>query len=215
LRRTIKVADEPNAVRVPGSLCQALQVRNRRSVASDQQQQIWRAFMRVAERFDQVVDVFFVCGTSNKQRHRPLQRYVVAGAKAGAALGPVAHRDHHLLDDGPYTLGPDAFILAATLEWVEIPRDLVGILVGKSTLARLGLCVEDAGYIDPGFRGNVTLEMSNRASRPVVLTNGMPIAQIRFEPLMGPCLRPYGSDGLGSHYQDSHGVVPARIGAGS
>lgn len=129
--------------------------------------------------------------------------------------GPVAHRDHHLLDDGPYTLGPDAFILAATLEWVEIPRDLVGILVGKSTLARLGLCVEDAGYIDPGFRGNVTLEMSNRASRPVVLTNGMPIAQIRFEPLMGPCLRPYGSDGLGSHYQDSHGVVPARIGAGS
>lgn len=129
--------------------------------------------------------------------------------------GPAFHRDHHLIDSGPYTLGPDEFVLASTLEWVEIPTDLVAILVGKSTLARLGLCIEDAGYIDPGFRGNVTLELSNRSPRPVELRNGMLIGQLRFETLAGKCERPYGSDGLGSHYQDSHGAVPARLGAGS
>lgn len=156
---------------------------------------------------------------------RPLMPNSVQPASVDVRLGPVVkiarrygpteHRDHHLIDDGPYTLGTDVFVLASTLEWVEIPHDLVAVLVGKSTLARRGLCIEDAGYIDPGFRGNVTLEVSNRSPRPVLLTNGMPIGQLRFDTLSGRCLRPYGADGLGSHYQDSHGAVPARVGVGS
>lgn len=153
---------------------------------------------------------------------RPMMDNAVQPASVDVRLGPVikitqwygprSHMHHHLIDEGPYMLGPGTFILAATLEWVEIPTDLVAILVGKSTRARQGLCVEDAGYIDPGYKGNVTIELSNRSPRPVVLTNGMPIAQIRFETLEGPCLRPYGTAGLGSHYQDSVGAVEAREG---
>lgn len=123
---------------------------------------------------------------------------------------PDGFREWHLGDDGALRLHRPDFILAATLEWIEIPTDLVGVLVGKSSRAREGLCIEDAGYVDPGWKGNLTLEISNRCPMPVLLTLGMRIAQIRFEPLMGDCDRPYGSAGLGSHYQNSLGPVLSR-----
>lgn len=122
---------------------------------------------------------------------------------------PDGFREHHLSDDGPYRLHQHTFLLAATLEWVEVPTNLVGVLVGKSSRAREGIQVEAAGYVDPGWKGNLTLEIVMLSPQPTVLTLGMRIAQIRFEPLSEPCLKPYGSDGVG-HYQHSHGPVMSR-----
>lgn len=119
-------------------------------------------------------------------------------------------RTHHLVNDGPIRMYQGAFVLGATLEWIEVPNDLVGVLVGKSSRAREGFAVEAAGYVDPGWRGNLTLELSNRSPEPLWLMPGMLIAQIRFEQLSSPCARPYGSVGLNSRYQDSEGPVASR-----
>lgn len=123
---------------------------------------------------------------------------------------PDGFREHHLSDDGPYRLHQHTFLLAATLEWVEVPSDLVGVLVGKSSRAREGIQVEAAGFVDSGWRGNLTLEITNLSPMKVELQLGMKIAQIRFEMLSSPSLLPYGSDGLGSHYQGSRGPVESR-----
>ena len=93
-------------------------------------------------------------------------------------------------------------MLGQTLEWVELPDDVVARLEGKSSLGRLGLLIHStAGYVDPGWKGNLTLELSNVANLPIALYFGMRIGQISFFAMSGPVERPYGSSGLGSKYQ--------------
>jgi dCTP deaminase len=105
-------------------------------------------------------------------------------------------------DDKPFVLHPGEFVLGQTLEWVELPDDLVARLEGKSSLGRLGLLIHStAGYVDPGWKGKLTLELSNVAKLPIALYFGMKIGQISFFEMSSPVDRPYGSAGLGSKYQ--------------
>jgi dCTP deaminase len=105
-------------------------------------------------------------------------------------------------DDEPFVLHPGEFVLGQTLEWVELPNDLVARLEGKSSLGRLGLLIHStAGYVDPGWKGKLTLELSNVANLPIALYFGMRIGQISFFEMSSPVDRPYGSAGLGSKYQ--------------
>jgi dCTP deaminase len=104
--------------------------------------------------------------------------------------------------DEPFILNPGEFVLGQTLEWVELPNDLVARLEGKSSLGRLGLLIHStAGYVDPGWKGNLTLELSNVANLPIALYFGMKIGQISFFRMTSPVDRPYGSPSLGSKYQ--------------
>src|SRR5512135_634548 len=105
-------------------------------------------------------------------------------------------------DDEPFILHPGEFVLGQTLEWVELPDDLVARLEGKSSLGRLGLLIHStAGYVDPGWKGTLTLELSNVANLPIALYYGMRIGQISFFRMSSAVERPYGSAGLGSKYQ--------------
>jgi dCTP deaminase len=111
---------------------------------------------------------------------------------------------------GGYRMNPGSFFLGATLERVEVPINLVGILMGKSTLARMGLQIEAAGYVDPGWKGNLTLELKNLTQRQIIgLHYGMKICQIRFEVLWAEVSAGYGDLKFGSHYQESIGPVEA------
>jgi dCTP deaminase len=108
----------------------------------------------------------------------------------------------NVADDEPFVLHPGEFVLGQTLEWVELPDNLVARLEGKSSLGRLGLLIHStAGYVDPGWKGNLTLELSNVAKLPIALYFGMKIGQISFFEMSSPVDRPYGSAGLGSKYQ--------------
>lgn len=101
-------------------------------------------------------------------------------------------------------LRPGDFILGMTREYVEIPRKLAARIEGKSSLGRCGLVVHStAGFIDPGYKGRVTLELANFAHLPIKLRAGMKIAQLAFFKLTNPCDNPYGSEGLNSKYQNS------------
>ena len=101
-----------------------------------------------------------------------------------------------------FILHPTEFVLAQTLEWIELPDDLVARLEGRSSLGRLGLLIHStAGYVDPGWKGNLTLELSNVANLPIALYFGMRIGQISFFKMSSPVERPYGSAELGSKYQ--------------
>jgi dCTP deaminase len=105
-------------------------------------------------------------------------------------------------NDEPFILHPGEFVLGQTLEWVELPDDLVARLEGKSSLGRLGLLIHStAGYVDPGWKGNLTLELSNVANLPIALYFGMRIGQISFFAMSSGVERPYGSRELGSKYQ--------------
>ncbi len=105
-------------------------------------------------------------------------------------------------DDEPFILHPGEFVLGQTHEWVELPNDLVARLEGKSSLGRLGLLIHStAGYVDPGWKGNLTLELSNVAKLPIALYAGMRIGQISFFRMSSEVDRPYGSPGLRSRYQ--------------
>jgi len=110
-----------------------------------------------------------------------------------------------------FQLAPGAFVLGATLETVRLPNSIVAQLTGKSTLARRGLQVECAGFVDPGWCGELTLELVNLSENGIMLAAGMRICQITFQLLTTPCERPYGSAGLGSHYQNSVGPVGGRL----
>jgi dCTP deaminase len=116
---------------------------------------------------------------------------------------------HHDLRERPFRLYHGQFVLAATLEAVTLPADLAGILAGKSSRAREGIQVEAAGYVDPGWSGELTIEVTRFRPGTSILTLGMPICQIRFETLTTAAERPYGSDQT-SHYQFSRGPVPSR-----
>ena len=109
-----------------------------------------------------------------------------------------------------FVLHPGQFALGTTLERVALPDDVLGKLEGKSTLGRLGLMIHStAGYVDPGWDGQLTLELSNVATLPIKLWPGMRIGQLSFERMSSPVERPYGSAGLGSHYQGQRGATPS------
>jgi dCTP deaminase len=113
-------------------------------------------------------------------------------------------------DDEPFVLHPGEFVLGATLERVGLPDDLVARLEGKSSLGRLGLLIHStAGFIDAGFEGHVTLELSNVATLPITIYPGMPIGQVAFFQLDAPAARPYGSAGTTSKYQGQRGPTPS------
>ncbi len=105
-------------------------------------------------------------------------------------------------DDEPFILHPGEFVLGSTLERVELPNDLVARLEGKSSLGRLGLLIHStAGYVDPGWEGNLTLELSNVANLPITLYDGMKIGQISFQRLSSPVEVGYGDASIGSKYR--------------
>jgi dCTP deaminase len=102
-----------------------------------------------------------------------------------------------------YTMAPREFLLASTIEAVGIPSDLVARVEGKSSIGRLGVLIHvTAGYIDPGFRGTITLELANLSNYPVILHAGMFIAQLSFVQMTSIANNPYGSKNLRSKYQD-------------
>ena len=114
-------------------------------------------------------------------------------------------------DDQAFILHPGEFVLGSTLERVRLPNDLVARLEGKSSLGRLGLLIHStAGFIDPGWNGQVTLELSNVSNLPITIYPGMKIGQVSFVQLTEPAESPYGSGDLGSKYQDQKGPVPSR-----
>jgi len=114
-------------------------------------------------------------------------------------------------DGEPFVLHPGEFVLASTLEVVTLPDDLAGRLEGKSSLGRLGLLTHStAGFIDPGFSGHVTLELSNVANLPITLWPGMKIGQLCIFRLSSPAEHPYGSAVYGSRYQGQRGPTPSR-----
>ncbi|MBD3689277.1 dCTP deaminase [Nanchangia anserum] len=111
----------------------------------------------------------------------------------------------------PFVLHPGEFVLGATLERVSLPADIAARLEGKSSLGRLGLLTHStAGFIDPGFDGHVTLELSNTATMPIALYPGMKIGQLCFFRLTSPALRPYGAGAYGSRYQGQRGPTASR-----
>lgn len=111
----------------------------------------------------------------------------------------------------PFVLHPGEFVLGSTLEVVTLAGDLAGRLEGKSSLGRLGLLTHStAGFIDPGFSGHITLELSNVANLPIVLWPGMKIGQLCLFRLSSPAERPYGSGATGSRYMDQRGPTPSR-----
>jgi len=115
-------------------------------------------------------------------------------------------------DDGhPFVLHPGEFVLGSTLERVKLPDDLVARLDGKSSLGCLGLLIHStAGFIDPGWDGHVTLELSNVANLPVTIYPEMKIGQISFVQLTEAAETPYGTGGIGSKYQGQRGPTPSR-----
>jgi dCTP deaminase len=113
--------------------------------------------------------------------------------------------------DQPFVLHPGEFVLGSTLERVRLPDDLVARLEGKSSLGRLGLLIHStAGFIDPGWNGHVTLELSNVANLPITIYHGMKIGQLSFVQMTEPAAVPYGAGELGSKYQDQRGPTPSR-----
>ena len=111
----------------------------------------------------------------------------------------------------PFYLHPGEFVLGMILEYVELPTDIAARLDGKSSLGRLGLLVHStAGWVDPGWKGHLTLELSNVAGLPITLYHGMKVSQISFLQLTTPAERPYGSGPLDSKYQGQSGPTPSR-----
>jgi len=117
-----------------------------------------------------------------------------------------------IADDQPFMLHPGEFILGSTVEHISIPEDLVARLEGKSSLGRIGLLIHStAGYVDPGWKGHLTLELSNVSNLPVTLYYSMKIGQISFLRLTTAAERLYGSPGLGSKYQGQTEPTASRL----
>ena len=114
-------------------------------------------------------------------------------------------------DTDPLILHPGEFLLGSTLEKITLPNDLVARLEGKSSLGRLGLLIHStAGFVDAGWDGHLTLELSNVANLPITIYAGMKIGQISFLQMTTAADKPYGSDGLKSKYQGQWGPTPSR-----
>jgi dCTP deaminase len=111
----------------------------------------------------------------------------------------------------PFILHPGEFVLGSTLEVVTLPNDLVARLEGKSSLGRLGLLIHStAGFVDAGWSGQLTLELSNVANLPITIYPGMKIGQISFLRMTTPAEHPYGTSALGSKYRGQRGPTPSR-----
>ncbi len=137
------------------------------------------------------------------------------------------HRYHHIdpkepqedltaevkaTNEEPFVLHPGEFVLGSTVERVRLADDVVARLEGKSSLGRLGLLIHStAGFVDPGFDGYLTLELSNVAGLPIAIYPGMMIGQISFYELTTPAEHPYGSETTSSKYQGQRGPTPSRI----
>ncbi|HNS25832.1 MAG TPA: dCTP deaminase, partial [Methanobacteriaceae archaeon] len=112
----------------------------------------------------------------------------------------------------PFIIHPGEFALATTYETVELPDDLVARVEGRSSMGRLGITMHvTAGYIDPGFRGKITLEISNIGKMPVALYSGQRVCQIVFETMTSPSLKPYGHPDRDSKYMDQEKPVTSKI----
>lgn len=111
---------------------------------------------------------------------------------------------------GAVTLLPGQFVIASTIERIRVPRDLAAQVAGKSSLARRGVQVEAAGWVDPGFEGTITLELANLGAEVITLEPGSKICQIVFLQLTSTCERPYGSAATGNHYQGQSGPTEDR-----
>jgi dCTP deaminase len=117
-----------------------------------------------------------------------------------------------IAEDETFVLHPGEFVLASTIERVKLADDLVARIDGKSSLGRLGLLVHaTAGYVDPGWDGQLTLELSNVATLPIKLYYGMKIGQLSFQALSSPAIRPYGHADLKSRYQGQTRPEASRI----
>ena len=115
-------------------------------------------------------------------------------------------------DGEPFILHPGEFVLGSTLESIKLPNDIAGRIEGKSSLGRLGLLIHStAGYVDPGWEGNLTLELSNVSPLPITLYYKMKIGQISFVRMTTPVDKPYGTKGLGSHYQGQKIPSPSKF----
>jgi dCTP deaminase len=115
-------------------------------------------------------------------------------------------------EEDPFILHPGEFVLGSTLESVTLPDDLVARLEGKSSLGRLGLLIHStAGFVDAGFSGQLTLELSNVANLPIAIYPGMPVGQLCLFRMTSPAERPYGSDELRSKYQAQRGPTSSRF----
>ncbi len=120
-------------------------------------------------------------------------------------------REVAVAPDESFILHPGEFVLASTYEVITLPDDIAGRLEGKSSLGRLGLLTHStAGFIDPGFSGHITLELSNVANLPVALYPGMKIGQLCLFRLTSPAIHPYGSEIYGSRYQGQRGPTPSK-----
>ena len=114
-------------------------------------------------------------------------------------------------DGDAFVLHPGEFVLGATLEKFTLPANLAGRLEGKSSLGRLGLLTHStAGFIDPGFSGHITLELSNTANLPITLWPNMKVGQLAIFQMSSPAEAPYGSGALGSKYQGQRGPTPSK-----
>ena len=117
------------------------------------------------------------------------------------------------LKHNDYVLKPNEFILGSTIEKVKLPSTVSAFLDGKSGLGRKGIGTHiTAGFIDAGFEGNITLEIKNNSDKQFRLSEGMLIGQLIFFELKSECMRPYGSDGLNNHYQNSEGTILSKYG---
>jgi dCTP deaminase len=120
-------------------------------------------------------------------------------------------RELEVASNEHFILHPGEFVLASTYEVITLPDDIAGRLEGKSSLGRLGLLTHStAGFIDPGFSGHITLELSNVANLPVKLFPGMKIGQLCLIKLSSPAEHPYGSAVYGSRYQGQRGPTPSK-----
>jgi dCTP deaminase len=132
------------------------------------------------------------------------------------SIDPRAQQDEltrlvEVASDEAFILHPGEFVLSSTFEYVKLPDDIAARLEGKSSLGRLGLLTHStAGFVDPGFEGHVTLELSNVATLPIKLWPGMKIGQLCFFQLSSPSENPYGSEKYGSRYQGQRGPTASR-----
>lgn len=108
------------------------------------------------------------------------------------------------------TLERGDFILASSREWVSLQSDVAGMIHGKSSVGRKGLFIQNAGWIDPGFRGQLTLEFFYAGKHPLAIMVGNPICQVVFHLVSGSVIKPYGHEDLNSKYQDQRGATPPR-----
>jgi len=114
-------------------------------------------------------------------------------------------------EEGVFMLHPGEFVLGSTAERIKVPDDLVARIEGKSSLGRLGLLIHStAGFIDAGFDGHITLELSNVANLPITIYPGMKIGQVSFLQMTTPADHPYGQGAHGSKYQGQRGPTPSR-----